>query len=568
MASRLFSRLFLRRSLRILSNASNVSVLESQHGSTLETWKQFEQVAHVGNGSPKVMSCDADTDGQPFSQEAWNDQLLQFITTNRLPFQFIENPAFRRLITQSASAPALSPPTVPSADTIRHRLSTLVKERQQDTLKMLPEHAKVSVALDCWTSPFGQAFMAITGYFIDADWVYREVLLGFKPLYGTAYSSPKNQHAETQWSERQMTLAKANAQSNNREIPYTLQRIRDLTVFIWASPQRREPFLKLQLPALGLILVQDVKVQCNSTFLMLRRAKRIRSFIVTFCEDYNYLELALDDDQWRQIDYLLCLTKPFFDYTLSLSKTRDVTSHLVLQIYNLLFEHIERSKIQLQRKRVVWKKQMLISLEASHAKLRDHFKETDHMRGHIYALCTMISPDSRFQFFLSDDWSEAKGLRDQYRVAFRDVTDFEPLSFWREDEFRFPAITALARDVLAIPATGAGVESLFKTARDICHYPRGSLKPHTVEELMLYLCTSRFNLEVQEAKEFEQFLISDDIQVLMEEKYEQSGADDLEIEEISDTKEQGDSSEDLTDIDDSSNDDDATITAIAIAAPS
>lgn len=26
--------------------------------------------------------------------------------------------------------------------------------------------------------------MAITGYFIDADWVYREVLLGFKPLHG------------------------------------------------------------------------------------------------------------------------------------------------------------------------------------------------------------------------------------------------------------------------------------------------------------------------------------------------------------------------------------------------
>lgn len=26
--------------------------------------------------------------------------------------------------------------------------------------------------------------MAITGYFIDCDWVYREVLLGFKPLHG------------------------------------------------------------------------------------------------------------------------------------------------------------------------------------------------------------------------------------------------------------------------------------------------------------------------------------------------------------------------------------------------
>lgn len=26
--------------------------------------------------------------------------------------------------------------------------------------------------------------MAITGYFIDINWVYREVLLRFKPLYG------------------------------------------------------------------------------------------------------------------------------------------------------------------------------------------------------------------------------------------------------------------------------------------------------------------------------------------------------------------------------------------------
>jgi hypothetical protein len=27
--------------------------------------------------------------------------------------------------------------------------------------------------------------MAITGYFIDANWVYQEVLLGFKPLHGS-----------------------------------------------------------------------------------------------------------------------------------------------------------------------------------------------------------------------------------------------------------------------------------------------------------------------------------------------------------------------------------------------
>lgn len=132
------------------------------------------------------------------------------------------------------------------------------------------------------------------------------------------------------------------------------------------------------------------------------------------------------------------------------------------------------------------------------------------------------------------------------------MTDSEPLLFWRENQFRFPAIALLARDVLAIPATGAGVERLFNTARDICHYRRGSLKSQTIEELMLYLCTSRFDLEVQEAKEFKRFFTTNDIQVSMEEKDEKP--DDVEINKISDTEEQQDSSGDLIDVDD----DDAT----------
>lgn len=61
----------------------------------------------------------------------------------------------------------------------------MVEAQQQDLLHKLPTGAKISIALDCWTSPFQQAFMAVTGYFIDADWNYREILLGFEPLHGT-----------------------------------------------------------------------------------------------------------------------------------------------------------------------------------------------------------------------------------------------------------------------------------------------------------------------------------------------------------------------------------------------
>ncbi|KAJ6105315.1 hypothetical protein N7523_010125 [Penicillium sp. IBT 18751x] len=418
-----------------------------------------------------------------------------------------------------------------------------------------------------------------------------------------------------------MSLARANSESNQRGIAHTLNKMRSLAVFIRASPQRRDSFLKIQ-PGQGLMPLQDVKTRWNSTFLMLRRAKRLRVFITQFCDQFDYQDFALHDDQWRQIDYLLYLTKPFFDFTLALSKTRDSTSHLVFQIYNKLFEHLDKAKAQLERKRVGWKQQILGSLEACYSKLSEYYERTDRMRGHIYPICTMLSPDSRFQFFLSDDWSDAKELRDQYREAFQDallpiqerlatsngpedssvlmpnsllydlvhtqmprsralptndemtqyldgnVTRAEPLSFWKENQFRFPAIALLARDYLAIPATGAGVERLFNTARDICHYRRGSLKSRTIEELMLYLCTSRFDLEIQVQKEFEQFFGSDDTQILIEENVKKPK--DVDTDEISDTEEQGDGSDGnescsrgLIDIDGGSDDGDAVVTTVA-----
>ncbi|KAG0152779.1 hypothetical protein PDIDSM_2584 [Penicillium digitatum] len=429
-------------------------------------WDHFTQVAHSSDGSPNVMCkhCSAilehpyaakkDANGkdarhEPFSEAAWEDNLLQFITINRLPFHLIEHPTFRRIISQAHSAPSL--PSIPSADTVRRRLSARVKERQHSTLKLLPADAKISIALDCWTSPFGQAFMAITGYFIDIDWPYREVLLGFKPLEGThtganlsgvlleiladhyiqdrvfgittdnasnnktlvdslqqALSSdihviripclahviqlslnqlldrlkavPQNDTTETKWSDRQSILAKANAQSENRSISHNLNKVRYLAVYIWASPQRREAFVSLQPSEQALMPLQDVKTRWNSTFLMLRRAKRLRDFLGTFCTDYNCEEMALNNDEWRQIDYLLCLTKPFYEDTLALSKIRDVTAHLVFQIYNMLFEHLEKSIKQLQRKHVPWKQQMLSSLEAGRLKLDEYYSQTDHDR--------------------------------------------------------------------------------------------------------------------------------------------------------------------------------------------
>jgi hypothetical protein len=48
--------------------------------------------------------------------------------------------------------------------------------------------------------------------------------------------------------------------------------------------------------------------------------------------------------------------------------------------------------------------------------------------------------------------------------------------------------------LLAIPAAGVGVERLFNSSRDICHYRRGRLHPDTIRLLMMKLCMTRFEL--------------------------------------------------------------------------
>jgi hypothetical protein len=126
----------------------------------------------------------------------------------------------------------------------------------------------------------------------------------------------------------------------------------------------------------------------------------------------------LDADEWRQIDYLLWITQPFYDFTRELSKTTDATTHLVFMVYNELFKHIEQSINQLRRKKVVWKKNMLEALESAKTQLSKYYSQTDDIRGDLYALATMLAPINKFQFFMTGDWDDE--WRNRYRKSFKE----------------------------------------------------------------------------------------------------------------------------------------------------
>jgi hypothetical protein len=93
------------------------------------------------------------------------------------PFSAVEAASFRSLLSPNA-------PT-PSADTIRRDIMVAYEEMKASIRNRLRSAgSKISLTLDCWTSPNSKAFMGITAHYIDNNWTLQSLLLDFVPLHG------------------------------------------------------------------------------------------------------------------------------------------------------------------------------------------------------------------------------------------------------------------------------------------------------------------------------------------------------------------------------------------------
>lgn len=138
---------------------------------------------------------------------------------------------------------------------------------------------------------------------------------------------------------------------------------------------------------------------------MLRRARRLRNVIDKYCCDHEYSQFKVTDVEWRQIDYLVHLTKPFFQFTMALMKTRDVTIHSVFLVYRKLLEHIERSNRKLKRKATPWKKDMYGALLVARQKLKEYYEKTYRDHGFLYGTGTLLAPQYKLSAFDDREYS-------------------------------------------------------------------------------------------------------------------------------------------------------------------
>ena len=60
------------------------------------------------------------------------------------------------------------------------------------------------------------------------------------------------------------------------------------------------------------------------------------------------------------------------------------------------------------------------------------------------------------------------------------------LAFWKGNEFRYPELAAMARDILSIPISTVASESTFSVGGRVIDQFRSALKPNVVEAL---ICT-------------------------------------------------------------------------------
>ncbi|KZN87658.1 hypothetical protein EN45_062190 [Penicillium chrysogenum] len=90
------------------------------------------------------------------------------------------------------------------------------------------------------------------------------------------------------------------------------------------------------------------------------------------------------------------------------------------------------------------------------------------------------------------------------------VLNISPCAYWKDHQREWPVLTRLARDLLSIPATGAGTERLLTVAQNICRTRGGSLDESTMRDLVMYAYSEGSESGKQSISWVEHDMASDD----------------------------------------------------------
>lgn len=116
----------------------------------------------------------------PLTPENFEAQLIRAIIGCHWSISTVNNIEFKRLV-QSINKDI----KIPSSTTVTRRILEYRINVEEQIKASLPEDpTKIAIALDCWSAPRREGYIAIKAYWITREWRLAEALIGFEPVSG------------------------------------------------------------------------------------------------------------------------------------------------------------------------------------------------------------------------------------------------------------------------------------------------------------------------------------------------------------------------------------------------
>ena len=291
-------------------------------------------------------------------------------------------------------------------------------------------------------------------------------------------------------------------------------------------------------------LIYDVPTRWNSFFEMTERFVYLRKAIEMYVHAHiQFAKYRLSKSEWERVEFLIKILKPFKKCSDRMESTKRPGIEKTFWIYETLFNELDKLDDMLNDFKEFdkeWNSELEPALDKMKSKLNIYYGNT--ARSFIYADACMLAPRNKLQLFRQPSWTlnyledykekcrnryinnyenvepdsqisiiEQKTSRDillneddEYEMLLSTLAQDEDNEFdhyinspptlakesvlysWKYLQNTYPRLSKMIRDVMAVPATGAGVERQFSKSGRVATSLRARLDPVTVSEIMMY----------------------------------------------------------------------------------
>src|SRR5579859_6399106 len=281
--------------------------------------------------------------------------------------------------------------------------------------------------------------------------------------------------------------------------------------------------------------IRDHAIRWSATFNMLERALYLKPTIDMWTRsEEKYEKLQMNEREWEMVEFLVRFLYPFMVASTTVQATKSPSLADTWVVYEELFDSLDDAKDALNGMTNLpdWLREVQSAIEATWKKLKKYYDKS--AKPFAYVDATILHPALKNRFFKSasyntdliEEYTKSAQLRFQkqydpptrtarrplprgkrrrpagsdsessdgadyneftdYIAKKRDKSVTDTLSWWKNAQTMYPKLSKMARDVMAVPATGAGVEREFSISGRVITKQRNCLKPSTIRDLMQY----------------------------------------------------------------------------------